>query len=63
MVGYIKCQRSKVDRHSRQTKSILKPTGEYLFEEIAMDLLRELSESEAFKAILVIIDWFTKVQY
>ena len=37
-------------------------TGECPFEEIAMDFIGELPESEAFNAILVVIDWFTKVQ-
>ena len=39
------------------------PTGERLFEEIAMDFVGELPESEGFNAILVVIDRFTKVQH
>ena len=39
------------------------PTGELPFEEIAMDFVGELPESEGFNAILVITDWFTKVQH
>ena len=39
------------------------PTGERPFEEIAMDFIRELPESEAFNAILVVTDRFTKVQH
>ena len=39
------------------------PTGERSFEEIAMDFVRELPESEAFKAFLVVTDRFTKVQH
>ena len=38
------------------------PTGERLFEEIAMDFDGELLESEGFNAILVVTDRFTKVQ-
>ena len=39
------------------------PTGERPFEEIAMDFVGELSESEGFNAILVVTDRFTKVQH
>jgi len=38
------------------------PTGERPFEEIAIDFVGELPESEGFNAILVITDRFTKVQ-
>ena len=63
VVGRVKCQKSKVDRHSRQTKLVPMPTGERLFEEIAMDFIRELPESEGFNAILVVTDRFIKVQH
>jgi len=49
--------------HSRQTKLVPMLTGKCLFEEIAMDFVAELPESEGFNAILVIIDRFTKVQH
>ena len=39
------------------------PTGERPFEEIAMDFVGELPESEGFTAILVVTDRFTKVQH
>ena len=39
------------------------PTGERPFEEIAMDFVGELPESDAFNAILVVIGQFTKIQY
>ena len=39
------------------------PIGELPFEEIAMDFVGELPESEGFDAILVVTDGFTKVQY
>ena len=39
------------------------PTGECLFEEIAMDFVGEIPESEGFNAILVVTDRFTKVQH
>ena len=39
------------------------PTGERRFEEIAMDFIGKLPESEAFNAILVVTDRFTKVQH
>ena len=39
------------------------PTGERPFEEIAMDFVGELPESEGFNAILVVTDRFTNVQH
>ena len=39
------------------------PTVERHFEEIAMDFVGELPESEGFNAILVVIDQFIKVQH
>ena len=38
-------------------------TGESPFEEIVMDFVGELPESEGFNAILVVKDRFTKVQH
>ena len=38
-------------------------TGERPFEEIAMDFVRELPESDGLNAILVVTDRFTKVQH
>ena len=63
VAGCIKCQKSKADRYSRQTKLLPMPTGERPFEEIAMDFVAELLESEGFNAILVVTDRFTKVQH
>ena len=39
------------------------PTGEQHFEEIAMDFIGELLESDGFNAILVVTARFTKVQH
>jgi len=39
------------------------PTEERPFEEIAIDFVGELPESEGFNAILVVTDRFTKVQH
>ena len=39
------------------------PTRERLFEEIAMDFVGELPESEGFNAIIVVTDRFTEVQH
>ena len=63
VAGYIKCQKSKADRHSRQTKLAPMPTGERPFQEIEMDFVGKLPESEGFNIILVVTDRFTKVQH
>ena len=39
------------------------PTGEWPFEEIAIDCIGEVPESAGYNAILVVTDRFTKVQY
>ena len=62
MAEGLKCQKSKADRHRKQTKLVPMPTGERLFKEKAMDVVGELLESQGFNSILVITDWFTKVQ-
>ena len=56
VAGCVKYQKSKADRHSRQTKLVPMPTGKRPFEEIAMDFVGELPESEGFNTILVVID-------
>ena len=56
VAGCVKCQKSKTDRHSRETKLAPMPTGERPFEEMAMDFIKELPESEGFHTILVVID-------
>ena len=61
--GCIRCQKAKADRHSRQSKLVPMPTGERPFEEVAMDFVGELLESEGFNAILIVTDRFTKVQH
>ena len=38
------------------------PRGESPFEEMVMEFVGELLASEGYKAILVVTDWFTKVQ-
>ena len=50
---------SKVDRCSRQTKLVPMPTEARSFEEIAIDFIREIPESEGLDTNLVIIDHFT----
>ena len=37
-------------------------TKEHPFKEIAMDFVGELPQSESHNTILVVTDWFTKVQ-
>ena len=63
VAGYVKGQKSKADGHRRQTKLLPMPKGEHYFEEIAMDFVGELLQSEGFNAILVATDQFTQVQY
>ena len=63
MAGCMKCQKSKVDRYTRQTKLVERPTGEHCIEEIAMDFISELPESEVFNGILVVLDPFSKAQH
>ena len=63
MAGCVKCEKSKVDRHRRQTKLVPIPTEECLFEEVAIDFLRELPESQGFNTILVVTNQCTKVQH
>ena len=53
---FSKCQWAKADRHTKQTKLVLMPTGTRPWEGIAMDFVGELPESEGFNAILVITD-------
>ena len=63
VAGCVKCQKSKADRHSRQTKLVPMPLGERPFEEMAIDFVGDLPESEGFNTILVVTDRFTKVQH
>ena len=63
VAGYVQCQKSKADKHSKRTKLVPMRTGERHFEEIATDLVGAFPESEAFNAILVVTDRFTEVQY
>ena len=60
IVGCITCQKGKVDSRSRQPQLVPMPTGERPFEEIAMDFVGEVPESEGFYASLVVTDRFTK---
>ena len=61
VAGCMKCQKSEADGHGRQTKFVPIPKGERPFEEIAMDFVGELLESEALYPILDVTDRFTKV--
>ena len=54
---------NKSDRHSHQTKLIPMPTSTKPWQEISMDFVGELPESEDYNAILVITDHFTKMQH
>ena len=60
--GCQRCQLAKADRHSKATQLLPMPTGIQPWEEISMDFVGELSESEGFNMILVITDRFTKMQ-
>jgi len=63
ITGCIRYQKAKADKHCGQTKLVLMRTRESPFEEIAMELVSELLESEEFYTNFFIIDRFTKVQY
>ena len=56
VAGCVKCQKSNTDRNSRQTKLVPMLREERPFEEIVMDFVAELLESEACNTILVVID-------
>ena len=62
MAGYDIYQKSWPDRHSRQTKLILMLIEKLLFEEIILNFVRELPESEVFHVIILATDQVTKVQ-
>ena len=51
-----------LNRHSKAKKLLPMPTGIHPWEEIAMDFVGELPESEGFNAIMVVTDRFTKMQ-
>ena len=61
VAGCVNYQMSKADGHSRKTKLVPIPTEEHPFEEIIIDFVKELPESEGYNAILVVTDRFTKV--
>jgi len=56
-------KKSKVDRHSKQTRLILMLTGNKPFKKMAVDFIGELLKSEGFNVILVVTDRFTKVAH
>ena len=62
MAGCQRCQLAKADRHSKAKKLLPMPTEVRPWEEIAMDFMGELPESDGWNAILVITDRFTKMQ-
>ena len=62
MAGCVNCPKRKADRYQGQTKFVPMPRGEFHFEEIAIDFVRESLDTETFQAILVVRDQFTKVQ-
>ena len=62
VAGCQRCQLAKSDRHSKATKLLPMPTGVRPWEEISMDFVGELPESEGFNVILVITDRFTKMR-
>ena len=50
------CQKSNLDRNNRKTNLVAMPTEEHYFEEIAIDFVGELQESEGCNTILVVTD-------
>ena len=60
VIRYSRCQKTKADRYSKITKLVPIPTRERPWEEIAMDFMEELPDSNGYNTILVITDRFTK---
>ena len=56
-----RCQRAKPDRHARKTALKPMPIGNGPWQEIAMDFVVSLPESEGFNAILVVTCRFSKM--
>ena len=59
VAGCVKCQKSKTNRHGRQTKLAPMPKGQRPLKEIVMDFDGELLQSEDYITILVVTDRFT----
>ena len=60
---YVKYKKCNADRHSRPKKLVQMPRGERPFADVEMDFGGGLPESECYNTILVVTDWFDKVQY
>ena len=56
-----RCQRAKPDRHARKTALKPMPIGNGPWQEIAMDFVVALPESEGFNAILVVTCRFSRM--
>lgn len=52
----IKCQKSKLGKHSRYMKLVAMPTEECYFKEIEVEVITELPQLVDFNAILVVRD-------
>ena len=47
VTGCFHCQKAKADKHSKKTKLVPMPTGERLWEEIAMDFVENCPKAMA----------------
>ena len=56
-----RCQRAEPDRHARQTALKHMPVGNEPWQEISMDFVVGLPDSDGFNAILVVVDRFSKM--
>ena len=63
VIGCSCYQKAKTNRYLKKNKLVPIPIGERPWEEIVMDFVRELLESDGYNAILVIRDCFIKIQY
>ena len=63
VAGYLKCKKSKAHTHCKQTKLVPMPGVERPFQEIAMDFVGELPESQGLNTILVLTNRFAKVHH
>ena len=61
MHGCTKCQQNKIQHMKKAREVHLLETLEELWQEISIDIIGLLSKPKDKDAIIVIVDWFTKI--